>query len=180
MVHEGKRIFSLMEKKYGVMRDLRHYACMVDMMGRAGMLKETLNIIETSPHSHSLSLWNLLLNACRIHGDLVFATIIAEKLLDLEARFSLPYLVLAQMYGVSGRWESMARVLKAMEERGVRKVREYSWICVRKHIYVFKTDQLFHWEGKAVYSMLQLLDWVMNGVGCVHEESTLYGDCCGE
>ncbi|CAL9115971.1 unnamed protein product, partial [Musa acuminata var. zebrina] len=146
MVHEGKRIFSLMEKKYGVMRDLRHYACMVDMMGRAGMLKETLNIIETSPHSHSLSLWNLLLNACRIHGDLVFATIIAEKLLDLEARFSLPYLVLAQMYGVSGRWESMARVLKAMEERGVRKVREYSWICVRKHIYVFKADQLFQWE----------------------------------
>ncbi|URD74656.1 PPR repeat [Musa troglodytarum] len=180
MVHEGKRIFSLMEKKYGVMRNLEHYACMVDMMGRAGMLKETLNIIETSPHSHSLSLWNLLLNACRINGDLEFATIIAEKLLDFKAPSSLPYLLLAQMYGVSGRWESMARVLKAMEERGVRKVQEYSWICVRKHIYVFKTDQLFHWEGKAVYSMLQLLDWVMNGEGCVHEESTLYGDCCGE
>ncbi|WOL03597.1 hypothetical protein Cni_G12317 [Canna indica] len=130
MIHEGRRIFSLMERKYRVMKDLEHYACMVDMMGQAGRLKEAMDNIQTSPHFSKPSLWSLLLEACRIHGDLSLAEIIAEKLTKLEVRSSLPYLILARMYGVRCKWESMVRVQKTMEERGVKKTRGYSWICI--------------------------------------------------
>ncbi|WOL03585.1 hypothetical protein Cni_G12305 [Canna indica] len=171
MIHEGRRIFSLMERKYGVMKDLEHYACMVDMMGQAGRLKEAMDIIQTSPHFSKPSLWSLLLEACRIHGDLSLAEIIAEKLTKLEVRSSLPYLILARMYGVRCKWESMACVQKTMEERGVKKTRGYSWICIRNCFYVFESDQMFDWQGGAIYTILFFLEWEMKDEACVHEES---------
>ncbi|XP_074559532.1 pentatricopeptide repeat-containing protein At1g43980, mitochondrial-like [Curcuma longa] len=173
MVHEGRRIFSSMEKKYGVTRDLEHYACVVEMMGHAGRLKEAMDIIETSPHNLSLSLWSLLLEACWIHNDLAFSEIIAEKLLQLKACSSLPYLVLIQIYTISGKWESMARVQKIMRERGLKKVKGHSWICIRNYIHVFEPNQIFHCKGEAIYSILGLLDWVMEVEEHVHEKFIL-------
>lgn len=170
MVHEGKKIFSSMEKKYGVVRDLEHYNCMVDMMGQAGRLREAMEIIETMPHKPIAATWELLLEACRIHGNVHLEEIVAEKVMELEPRSSLPYFVLARMYGTRGRWESMARVWKMMGERGVKKVSGCSWICIRNLIFVFRSDQILHHGGEDTYMMLCLLRWEMEGEGYVPEQ----------
>ncbi|XP_072990740.1 pentatricopeptide repeat-containing protein At1g43980, mitochondrial [Typha latifolia] len=177
MIHEGKRIFSLMEKKYGVVCGLEHYACMVDMMGRAGRFREAIDFIENMPHKPTASPFEMLLEACRIHGNLHFAELVAEKVMNLEPLCSLPYIVLARMYGSRGKWESMARVWKSMKERGVKKVQGCSWLSIRNCIYVFKSDQILHYGGEDTYTILALLVWEMESEGYAPEHIELeYGD----
>ncbi|ONK73255.1 uncharacterized protein A4U43_C04F29020 [Asparagus officinalis] len=170
MITEGKNLFLSMKEKYGIACSLEHYACIIDMMTRAGSLREAMEIIETMPHKPTLFIWNLLLEACRIHGDMKFAEIVAEKVMELKPYFPLPYTVLGQMYGMRGKWESVARVQKAMAERGVKKVSGCSWIGVRDCIFVFESDSILHHGGEATYSLLRLLVWEMKEEGYVPEQ----------
>uniref|UniRef100_F6GZT9 Pentatricopeptide repeat-containing protein n=1 Tax=Vitis vinifera TaxID=29760 RepID=F6GZT9_VITVI len=157
LVDEGLSIFSSMEKEYGVIPAIEHYACIVDMMSRGGKLKEAMDIVELMPHEPSGLIWGSLLCACEIYGDLRFTERVAERVMELEPQSSLPYLVLAQAYEMRGRWESLVRVRRAMKEKGVRKVIGCSWIGIKNHVFVFKENQLLHIGGKDIYFILRLL-----------------------
>ncbi|OAY82250.1 Pentatricopeptide repeat-containing protein, mitochondrial [Ananas comosus] len=117
MVNEGKRLFSLMDTKYRVTYNWEHCICVVDMMGRAGRCKEALGFIDKMPYNRNIALLETLLEASRIHGNLEIAELVAERMVKLGLRSSLPYTVLAELYGSRGRWESVARVWKHMKER---------------------------------------------------------------
>ncbi|XP_020531710.1 pentatricopeptide repeat-containing protein At3g62890-like [Amborella trichopoda] len=49
LVNEGKGFFSLMRDEYGIEPKVEHYGCMVDLLARAGLLKEAVVFIETMP-----------------------------------------------------------------------------------------------------------------------------------
>ena len=170
MISEGKSIFLSMEEKYGIEHGFEHYACIVDMMGQAGRLQEAMNIIESMSHKPTASVWNLLLEACWIHEDLKFAEIVAEKVMELEPNFSLPYTVLSQIYSMRGKWESVARVRKMMSERRVKKVTACSWIGLKNCIFVFESDSILHYGGESTYSVMRLLVWEMKEKGYVPEQ----------
>ncbi|XP_058089805.1 pentatricopeptide repeat-containing protein At1g43980, mitochondrial [Magnolia sinica] len=176
LVDEGLSIFSLMQEKYGVMHGVEHYTCMVDMLGRAGKLMEAMETIETMPHVPTASIWGVLLGACMIHGDVELAERVAERVMELEPHTSLPYLVLGRMHASRGRWESMARVTKAMKERGVKKATGCSWIGIKNNIFVFRANEILHCGGEAMYSMLRLLAWEMLDEGYKSQQYALVGD----
>lgn len=49
LVEDGLWLFSLMLDNYGVRPDVKHYTCMVDLLGRARRLDEALGLIERMP-----------------------------------------------------------------------------------------------------------------------------------
>ncbi|KAH7663732.1 TPR-like protein [Dioscorea alata] len=174
LITEGNALFSSMVEKYGIVRDIEHYALMVDMFGQAGMLEKAINIIETMPFKPDESVWGLLLEACRIHGDLVFAEMVAKKALELEPRFALPYVVLAKIYETRGKWESMVRLQRIMKDRCVIKVRGHSWISIKNEIFVAKSRQILHFEGETIYTILNLLLLDMKRQGYVPEQHEIF------
>ncbi|KAM0947291.1 putative tetratricopeptide-like helical domain superfamily [Dioscorea sansibarensis] len=176
LISEGSALFSSMVKKYGIVCDIEHYALMVDMFGQAGMLEEAMNIVETMPFKPDESVWGLLLEACRISGDLVFAEMVAKKTLELKPRFALPYVVLARIYGARGKWESMVRLRRSMKDRRVIKVRGCSWISIKNEIFVAKSRQILHFEGKTIYTVLNLLLSDMKREGYVPEQHEIFDD----
>ncbi|XP_059631688.1 pentatricopeptide repeat-containing protein At1g43980, mitochondrial [Cornus florida] len=165
-VDEGWSVLSSMEKKYGVIPRLEHYACIVDMMSRAGKLKEVIYVVETMPHNPSASIWESILRACSFHGDLKLTEKVAEKVIECEPESSLPYLLLAQAYEMGGRWESMVRVKKAMKERGAEKMIACSWIGIKDHVFVFKANDILYYGGQDVDLVLRLLNQEMEDEGC--------------
>ena len=48
-VQEGKYYFNLMKNEYGIMLQLQHYGCMVDLLGPAWLLEEAREIVEDMP-----------------------------------------------------------------------------------------------------------------------------------
>ncbi|KAL5219377.1 hypothetical protein ABZP36_020061 [Zizania latifolia] len=161
LVNEGINIICLFEDKYHIVPGQEHHACVVDMLCRAGMLREAVYLAERKLQSCIVAALSNILEASMIKGDIDMAELIAEKMMKLKPRSSLPYIVLARTYGTRCKWESMARMWRSMEDQGAKEVQECSWICTKNQIHVFTSKQILHHGKEATYAVLDLLFWDM-------------------
>ncbi|XVF20009.1 hypothetical protein REPUB_Repub11eG0161000 [Reevesia pubescens] len=128
LVELGKCIFNLMQEKYKITPRLEHYACLVDLVGRAGKLDEAYDIIKTMSIEPDLFVWGALLGACRTHGNIDLAEVAAKHLRELEPVSPGNNLLLANLYADAGSWGNVARLKKMMKKRKLRKFLGRSWI----------------------------------------------------
>ncbi|KAK8287360.1 hypothetical protein V6Z11_D07G052400 [Gossypium hirsutum] len=75
----GGNVFAEM-KKHSVGPRVKHYACMVDMLGRAGLLNQAFDMVQQMPIPKNDGVWGALLLACRIHGDTELTELAARNL----------------------------------------------------------------------------------------------------
>jgi pentatricopeptide repeat protein len=83
-VYEGMGFFDSMGLIYRISATVEHYACMVDLLGRAGHLKEAEDLIKSMPCEANVALLLALLGACRIHGNLEMGEHLAKQVLELD------------------------------------------------------------------------------------------------
>ncbi|KAG5222122.1 pentatricopeptide repeat-containing protein [Salix suchowensis] len=69
LIDEGRKCFADM-KRLSVTLEVKHHACVVDMLGRAGLLQEAFDLIKEMPSPPSDGVWGALLLACKIHGNM--------------------------------------------------------------------------------------------------------------
>ncbi|CAH9130194.1 unnamed protein product [Cuscuta epithymum] len=128
LVEQAKHFFHVMENKYGINPAVNHYACMVDVLGRAGELEEALNLIQNMPIKPNGGVWGALLGGCRIHSNPEVAEIAANHLLELEPDGIGNFVLLSNIYASAGRWEDVLKVRKMMKSRLLRKSPSRSWV----------------------------------------------------
>lgn len=121
MVKQGKKLFKLMEKKYGILPCVEHYSCMVDLLGRVGLLKEAEDLINGSGFWDNVSLWVSLLGACVTHLDPDIGERVATKIMALDPDCHLSYVLLGNIYKRVGRWKEAMEIRKVMRDRSVTK-----------------------------------------------------------
>ncbi|ONK60777.1 uncharacterized protein A4U43_C08F22500 [Asparagus officinalis] len=121
LVEEGRRCWRAMTDEYGLEPNLKHYGCMVDMLGRAGLLREAFRLIVGMRTEPSPVIWRTLLGACRIHGDLALGRIAKEKLEQMGCRHSGDYVLLSSIYSCADEWHGAEMIRKSMDHKGVRK-----------------------------------------------------------
>ncbi|KAG7653654.1 Pentatricopeptide repeat [Arabidopsis suecica] len=114
MVEEGLKLFESMESVFGVKPITAHYACMVDMLGRAGQLDEAMEMIDSMTVEPDAAVWGSLLGACRTHSQLDLAEFCAKKLIEIEPENSGTYILLSNIYASQGRWADVAELRKLM------------------------------------------------------------------
>ena len=137
MVKEGLKYFNEMRDLYGIEPKLEHYACVVDMLGRAGQLQEALKLINEMPEEPDARIWSSMLSSCRSHGDLDMGAKIAERLLELEPEKAENYVLASNLYAGSGKWDDARRVWRRMKEIGLQKDAGCSWIELGGKVYSF-------------------------------------------
>ncbi|KAI3754170.1 hypothetical protein L1987_53948 [Smallanthus sonchifolius] len=98
---------------YGVERGHEHYACMVDLYGRAGLLMEAVEFMKSMPMPPGKDVYGALLGACRMHNNIELAEVVAEKLFVLDPNSGGRYVTLAKIYGDGGRLKDAAAVRKS-------------------------------------------------------------------
>ncbi|KDP24179.1 hypothetical protein JCGZ_25836 [Jatropha curcas] len=128
LVDQGRKFFMSMTKEYEIKPGIEHYNCMVDLLGRAGLLEEAENLIENSDCREDSSLWAVLLGACTPSTNSGAAEHIAKKLMKLDPDYHLSYVYLANIYRAVGRWDDAAKIRRLMKKRGVKKMPGKSWI----------------------------------------------------
>lgn len=145
LVEQGRQLFAAMEKHYGVTPSLEHYTCMVDLLGRAGLLEEALKVIETIPMEPHGGVWGALLGACRRHSNPSIAQLAANHLFELEPNTIGNYMLLSNIYASAGMWDEVLNVRKLMRERGLKKNPGYSWIEAENgEIHQFSSGDTMH------------------------------------
>ncbi|KAK7262490.1 hypothetical protein RJT34_30064 [Clitoria ternatea] len=124
----GQRLFKMMQGKYSIEPRLEHYACMVDLLGRAGRLDEAYCLIKTMPVEPDLFVWGALLAACRNHGHVELAEVAAVHLSELEPESAANRLLLSSLYADAGKWGKVERIKKRIKKGKLRKLQGLSWI----------------------------------------------------
>ncbi|KAL3497820.1 hypothetical protein ACH5RR_040552 [Cinchona calisaya] len=127
-VDAGRGYFNLMKNEYKILPNIRHFGCMVDMLGRAGLVEEAFEFIDTMEIKPNGIIWRTLLGACKIHGNVELGRRANEALLKLEHDESGDYVLLSNIYALKGEWDGVEKVRKLMDDSGVKKEAGYSLI----------------------------------------------------
>ncbi|XP_058766536.1 pentatricopeptide repeat-containing protein At1g26900, mitochondrial-like [Vicia villosa] len=63
LVTEGIEFFKCMVQEHGLSPRVEHYGCLIDLLGRAGMLHEAFELIKSLPIKGDATSWRTLLSA---------------------------------------------------------------------------------------------------------------------
>ncbi|KAK7311479.1 hypothetical protein RJT34_09655 [Clitoria ternatea] len=122
LVSEALEVIPKMEA-YGVKIGIRHYGCMVDLLGRAGRLKDAYDLIMKMPMQPNDTVLGAMLGACRIHSDMKMA----EQVMKLIGRNSdsdvhSHKVLLSNIYAASEKWEKAERMRRIRVDGGLQKI----------------------------------------------------------
>ncbi|KAF3438377.1 hypothetical protein FNV43_RR21139 [Rhamnella rubrinervis] len=132
-IDEGWKFFSSMTHDHGISPGEDHYACMVNLLGRAGHTKEAEELILKMPFQPGVLVWQTLLGACRVHGDTETGKRAAERALDLDRTDPSTYVLLSNMHAGISNWTSAEILRELMEFRDVKKMPGSSWIEIENN-----------------------------------------------
>ncbi|CDP09649.1 unnamed protein product [Coffea canephora] len=127
LVEEGRRFFNDMLAR-GIKPSQKHYACMVDLLGRSGLIQDAIELVKSLPIQPDVNIWGALLGASRLHGDVETGCWAAENLLKLRPNHSGYHVLLSNMYAEAGKWEEADTVRELMRLIGVKKHPGCSWL----------------------------------------------------
>lgn len=156
-IDQGIQYFYSMKDKYRILPRMEHYACMVDLFGRAGRLKEAFETIKSMPFTPDAGVWGTLLGACRVHGNVDLAEIASRHLFDLDPENSGYYILLANVHAGAGQWSGVHRVRRMMKERGLQKIPGHSWVEIDNNTHIFVSADSSHPQSEEIYSTLEIL-----------------------
>lgn len=171
LVVQGQILFEKMQCIYGIAPHLEHYACMVDLYGRAGLLKKAEETITRMPYAPTPAMWATLIGACRIHGNTYIGEWAAEKLLEMKPQNSGYYVLIANMYASAGCWSKLAHVRTFMRDLGVRKDPGCAWLDVGGGFSPFTVEDSSNSQTNEIYVLLGGLNKQMKDAGyvaCAH------------
>lgn len=131
LVDEGLSFLKLMLEDSQASPCADHYTCIVDLLGRAGRLREAYELIRTMPVEANYAVWGALLGSCVIHENVELGEIAASRLFKLEPENSGNYILMANIYTSAGRWKDAENLRLMMSEIGLRKNPAHSLIDVR-------------------------------------------------
>ncbi|KAI3772124.1 hypothetical protein L6452_03299 [Arctium lappa] len=154
LVKEGQEFLSQMESRYEIAPTVEHYTCVIDMLGRAGLLEQAYGLLSEMPIKTNSVVWRALLAACHLHGDANLAKIAVRKVIDLEPEHCGSYVLMSNVYGTMGRYEEVSDVRHNMRQQKVKKTPGCSWIEFGNGMHVFGTGDRTHPDEELIYSKL--------------------------
>ncbi|KAL9242304.1 hypothetical protein vseg_016319 [Gypsophila vaccaria] len=129
MVDEGKRWFKAMHNVYGVKPGMKHYGCMVDLLGRAGLLDEARDMVEKMPMKPNVVIYGCLLGACERYSNVEVGEWVAGRFLELDPGNDGVYVVLSNIYANRDMWYEVERIREVMKQRRLPKIQGYSSVA---------------------------------------------------
>lgn len=167
MVKKGQEFLTEMESNYGVSPSIEHYTCVIDMLGRAGQLKEAYDLLVTMPIEANSVVWRALLAACHVHKNTDLAKIAAKKVIELEPGHSGNYVLMSNIYGVYGQYEEVSEMRHTMRQENVKKTPGCSWIELADGVHFFLTGDRTHPQTDFIHAGLNSLTALIHEHGYV-------------
>lgn len=168
LVQEGRREYASMSQEYGLVPGVEHHVCLVDMLGRAGLLDEAYKFIKELNHiEQAPAVWTAMLGACKMHKNFDLGVEVAERLLVVEPDNPGHYVMLSNIYALAGRMDRVEMVRNKMIQRRLKKQVGYSTLEVDQKTHLFSMGDKSHLETNAIYQYLDELIWRCREAGYV-------------
>ncbi|KAL0425509.1 UNVERIFIED_CONTAM: Pentatricopeptide repeat-containing protein [Sesamum radiatum] len=161
LVQEGRACFEQMKKDYNIEPRLEHYACVVDLLSRSGLLAEAEEFIISMPLKPDASIWGVLLSACRASGDMKIAERVSEHVLQLNPNDPGYHVLASNMYAALGKWDKVREIRTSLKAKGLKKDPGCSWLEIENKVYYFGAGDRFFKQHKEVVELLDVLSSLM-------------------
>ncbi|KAK7360647.1 hypothetical protein VNO77_02655 [Canavalia gladiata] len=166
LVKDGFLYLQSMVDDYSIVPQIEHYGCMVDLLGRAGLIDQAVDFVKKMPMKPDAVIWAALLRACRIYKNVEVAELALQHLIELEPKNPANFVMLSNIYKDLGRWQDVARLKIAMRDTGFRKLPGCSVIGWNDSVVFYSLDER-HPETESIYMALQGLTILLRSHGCV-------------
>ncbi|KAL5975980.1 hypothetical protein ACLOJK_020309 [Asimina triloba] len=176
MVNEGLEIFDMMVHEKEVEPEIEHYGCVVDLLGRAGMVDKAFSFIREMPFEPTAAIWGSLLGACRAHGNVPVGEYSAKQLFDIEPQNAGNYVILSNIFAAAQRWEEVLHVRQLMKEKTVMKEPGQSWIKLDRMMHIFHVSDQVHPRIEEIYAKIRELSVKVKEAGYVPDLSCVLHD----
>lgn len=134
LVSVGLEVISKMEA-YGIEIGIMHYGCMVDLLGRAGRLKEAYDLIKRMPVKPNETVLGGMLGACWIHSDMKMAEqVIKMTGVDSATCGNSHNVLMSNIYAASEKWEKAEMMRRTMVNGGSEKIPGCSSIIINNSV----------------------------------------------
>ncbi|KAE9620834.1 putative tetratricopeptide-like helical domain-containing protein [Lupinus albus] len=167
LVKDGFSYFQSMTDHYSIVPQIQHYGCMVDLLGRAGLLDQAVNFVRKMPMEPDAIIWAALLGACRIYKNVEIAELSLQRLIELEPKNPANFVMLSNIYKDLGRWQDVARLKTAMRDTGFRKLPGCSVVEVNDSVVEFYSLDERHPETENIYRALRGLTILLRSYGYI-------------
>ncbi|XP_028771316.1 pentatricopeptide repeat-containing protein At2g22410, mitochondrial-like [Neltuma alba] len=154
LVSAGREYFESMEGNYGIGPKREHYACMIDLLGRTGLLEEAYNLITNMPMEPCEAAWGAILNACKMHGNVELAKLSAGNVLSLDPKDSGIYVLWASICAKERNWSDVKMARSLMREKGVKKIPGRSLVETGDGFVEFLVADESHPRSGEIYKVL--------------------------
>lgn len=171
LIEVAESYFLSMIKDYGILPEIDHYACMVDLYGRSNQLEKAVAFMEKMPFEPDSIILSSFLNACRANRNVELARIAESKLLEIEGCNGSRYFQLASVYASGGEWDEMGRVMRTMRGKEIKKLAGCSWVQLGSGVQTFISGDRSHSEAEAIYSTLGCLTNELYDKASIDEKS---------
>ena len=181
LVDEGFRFFDMMRCEYRLKPNVRHYGCIVDLMGRAGLLDEAYELVTKEMRvAPDATIWRTLLGACRIHGHVYLGERVIGHLIELKAQQAGDYVLLLNTYAAVGDWNKVAEVRKLMQEKGIQTTPGCTTVEYNGEVHEFIADDDAHPRKMEIYDKLNEINRHLRIAGYVPNVSSELHDLDSE
>ncbi|XP_042498279.1 pentatricopeptide repeat-containing protein At1g59720, chloroplastic/mitochondrial [Macadamia integrifolia] len=173
LVNEGLRYFDLMISECKIEAQLEHYGCIIDLLARAGLLEEALNLVSNMPMKPDVVIWRSLLDACcKKNATIELSEEVAKQVLESEGGIcSGVYVLLSRVYAIANRWDEVGLIRKLMSDNGITKEPGCSSVHVDGEVHQFLAGDTSHSQTKEIYQVLDVIEQRLESVGYVPDLS---------
>ncbi|KAK2978380.1 hypothetical protein RJ640_016482 [Escallonia rubra] len=146
MVAEGLQIFNHMAHNWKIIPTLKHYACVVDLLGRAGRLDDACSLIDNMPRHPDFEVYGALLSACRVYNNCELAKKVSQKLFNLNPDDGGYFVLHSNMHALAGNWGDAEASRILLKLKGLKKDPGFSSIEIDGEIYRYLAGDVIDGE----------------------------------
>lgn len=121
LVEAGERYFKSMKNVYHIQPNIKHYGCMVDLLGRAGRVEDAEKMIRSMPMKTDVVIWGTLLAACTTHGNLELGEMAEKNLKLLDPSHGASTVLMSNLLADAGKWEEASLERRVMQSLKLKR-----------------------------------------------------------
>ncbi|KHN46719.1 Pentatricopeptide repeat-containing protein, mitochondrial [Glycine soja] len=144
LVTKGLHYFNLMTSVYKIVPDSGQYTCLVDLLGRRGLINEAFEFLRLMPMEAESNTLGAFIGSCNLHENIGMAKWAAEKLFIKEPEKNVNYGVMSNIYASHRHWYDVEGVRRMMGNKCDARVPGCSWIEISNQVHSFVSNDKTH------------------------------------
>ncbi|CAL1412066.1 unnamed protein product [Linum trigynum] len=180
LVEAGKCWFHKMVNEFKIQASEKHFACMVDLLSRAGRVEEACQLIESMDSEPGLAVWVSLLSGCHNCRNVMIGEVAAKKILESNANDSGTYSLVSNFFSMAKKWDEVSVSRRTMKRAGMRKVPGFSSVEVNGKHQAFLMEDRNHHQYEDILQTMDNLVHEMTSISANQDSVCLLNDLLGD